>query len=246
MNNKAKSQRKTLSIPADANLQQNERLGLVCNPKRSSHEPPSAPAAMAPAPNEQGQTLADQLLVAAAKAGDANAFFELSNRHSSKLLRAAYRITSNWHDAEDALQEALLSAFTHIQGFEGRSSFSSWLTRIIMNSAYMIMRKKRGHVEIPIEEQTTSRRPGKSGSLAIPRRVLKDSASSAKRQNCCTAPFCAFRLLSAARFTCSIPGSIPRNRSPRPWAYRCRRRSRVCRGHEARCVTRSIWPCTET
>jgi RNA polymerase sigma-70 factor (ECF subfamily) len=151
MNNKAKSQRKTLSIPADANLQQNERLGLVCNPKRSSHEPPSAPAAMAPAPNEQGQTLADQLLVAAAKAGDANAFFELSNRHSSKLLRAAYRITSNWHDAEDALQEALLSAFTHIQGFEGRSSFSSWLTRIIMNSAYMIMRKKRGHVEIPIE-----------------------------------------------------------------------------------------------
>jgi RNA polymerase sigma-70 factor, ECF subfamily len=93
----------------------------------------------------------EQLLVSAAKLGDAVAFVELSKRHSNKILRRAYRIVKNWQDAEDVLQESLLRAFLHLKDFEERSSFSSWLTRIAINFALMSLRKKRGHIEISME-----------------------------------------------------------------------------------------------
>jgi RNA polymerase sigma factor (sigma-70 family) len=57
--------------------------------------------------------------------------------------RTVLRITRDVADAEDTLQEALLKAYTHIGGFEGKSAFSSWLTRIAINSALMLSRKKK-------------------------------------------------------------------------------------------------------
>jgi RNA polymerase sigma-70 factor (ECF subfamily) len=95
--------------------------------------------------------MSDEILVAAAKAGDPAAFVELSNRHSGKLRRTLYRITRNWDDAEDALQDTLLKAFTKLNMFECRSSFSSWLTRIAINSALMVLRKKCASKEISID-----------------------------------------------------------------------------------------------
>lgn len=92
----------------------------------------------------------DELLVSAAKSGDHSAFAALCERHSDKITRTIYRVTRNWHDAEDVLQDSFLKAFVHLNTFEGRSSFSSWLTRIALNSALMSLRKKRG-VEIPID-----------------------------------------------------------------------------------------------
>ena len=94
--------------------------------------------------------LSDELLVVRAKAGDTVAFVELRERHSTKVLRTLYRITRNWEDAEDALQESLLKAFRHLSGFENRSNFSSWLTKIAINSALMILRKKRACKEVSI------------------------------------------------------------------------------------------------
>ena len=85
----------------------------------------------------------DAYLVAAAKAGDHQAYAELCCRHSQRIFRTVLRITGNTADAEDTLQEALLKAYIHIGGFEGRSAFSSWLTRIAINSALMLLRKKR-------------------------------------------------------------------------------------------------------
>jgi RNA polymerase sigma factor (sigma-70 family) len=85
----------------------------------------------------------DMYLVAAAKDGDQQAYTELCRRHSQVIFRTVLRITGNTADAEDALQEALLKAYIHIGGFEGRSAFSSWLTRIAINSALMSLRKKR-------------------------------------------------------------------------------------------------------
>jgi RNA polymerase sigma-70 factor (ECF subfamily) len=64
------------------------------------------------------------------------------------ILRRTYRIVKNWQDAEDVLQESFMKAFVHLNGFQERSSFSSWLTRIAINSALMLLRKKRGHLEI--------------------------------------------------------------------------------------------------
>jgi RNA polymerase sigma-70 factor (ECF subfamily) len=95
--------------------------------------------------------LDDELLVVRAKAGDTLAFVELRERHSTKVLRTVYRITRNWEDAEDALQESLLKAFRHLNGFENRCSFSSWLTRIAINSALMTLRKRRACKEISID-----------------------------------------------------------------------------------------------
>jgi RNA polymerase sigma factor (sigma-70 family) len=85
----------------------------------------------------------DMYLVAAAKDGDHQAYAELCRRHSKQVFRTALRITGNIADAEDTLQEALLKAYVHIRGFEGRSAFSSWLTRIAVNSALMLLRKRR-------------------------------------------------------------------------------------------------------
>src|ERR1700733_4132597 len=95
--------------------------------------------------------MSEAALVSMAKLGDGDAFVELSNLHANRLLRTIYQITRNWHDAEDALQDATLRAFSHLKDFEGKSSFSTWLTRIAINSALMILRKKRGCYEIPFD-----------------------------------------------------------------------------------------------
>jgi RNA polymerase sigma-70 factor (ECF subfamily) len=103
--------------------------------------------------NEMGE-INDELLVSAAQAGDAGAFVELRDRHAHKLLSRIYRITRNWQDAEDVLQDSLLKAFVHLSTFEGRSSFSSWLTRIAINSALMLLRKRRV-VEVSMDASAT-------------------------------------------------------------------------------------------
>jgi RNA polymerase sigma factor (sigma-70 family) len=104
--------------------------------------------------------ISDDLLVGAAQSGDSMAFQELSQRHTYKLTLRINQITRNWQDAEDAVQEAILKAFLHLNRFEGRSRFSTWLTRIAINSALMGLRKKRC-MEQPIEanaaEEVTSR-----------------------------------------------------------------------------------------
>ena len=96
--------------------------------------------------------MSDEMLASKAKSGDTDAFVELSKRHATRVFQAAYRVTRNRQDAEDALQDALLNAFTHMKNFEGRSSFSTWLTRIAINSALMTLRKKRNCHEIPIDD----------------------------------------------------------------------------------------------
>src|SRR5271156_4793620 len=93
----------------------------------------------------------DEWLIAAAKDGNVDAFAALRDRHFRRILRTTYRITKNWEDAEDALQDAFLKAFTHLKEFEGRCSFSSWVTRIAINMALMILRKKRVIKELSID-----------------------------------------------------------------------------------------------
>jgi RNA polymerase sigma-70 factor (ECF subfamily) len=95
--------------------------------------------------------MSESALVSMAKLGDRDAFVELGKLHSSKILRTIYQITRNWHDAEDAHQDAMLRAFCHLKGFQEKSSFATWLTRIAINSALMILRKKRVWCEIPFD-----------------------------------------------------------------------------------------------
>lgn len=90
----------------------------------------------------------EQKLLAAAKCGDRAAFDELFQPLAKRTFQIVYRITRNREDAEDALQDSFLRAFLHIRAYESRSSFSSWLTSIAVNSALMMLRKKRNSFEI--------------------------------------------------------------------------------------------------
>jgi RNA polymerase sigma-70 factor, ECF subfamily len=95
--------------------------------------------------------MSEAALISMAKLGNGDAFILLSKLHSNRILPTIYNITRNWHDAEDALQDAMLRAFSHLKDFQEKSSFSTWLTRIAINSALMILRRKRGGYEIPLD-----------------------------------------------------------------------------------------------
>src|SRR5207302_1837723 len=91
---------------------------------------------------------ADSALVAATKRGDTQAFEELVLRHRQRVLVVALRITNNREDAEDVAQESFHKAFLHLDAFQEKSRFSTWLTRIVMNEAFMLLRRRRGVFEI--------------------------------------------------------------------------------------------------
>ncbi len=93
----------------------------------------------------------DDVLVVAARSGDHPAFVELWTRHSKTAFNMAYRITGNRDDAEDVVQDAWMKAYMHLNTFDGRSKFSTWLTRIAINSALMILRRKRSRPETSME-----------------------------------------------------------------------------------------------
>jgi RNA polymerase sigma-70 factor, ECF subfamily len=90
----------------------------------------------------------DGTLVAAAKRGDTQAFEELVLRHEQRVLAVAQRITNNREDAEDVAQESFHKAFLHLDAFQEKSRFSTWLTRIAMNEAFMLLRRRRGVFEV--------------------------------------------------------------------------------------------------
>jgi RNA polymerase sigma factor (sigma-70 family) len=115
---------------------------------------PKAPAGSAAASKETALRLSEGRLVEATKVGQSTAFVTLCERCSRQLFRAAHRITRNREDAEDAVQDAQLQAFVHLRDFDGRSSFSTWLTRIVINSALMILRKKRATPSVPFDGST--------------------------------------------------------------------------------------------
>jgi RNA polymerase sigma-70 factor, ECF subfamily len=93
-------------------------------------------------------------LVAAAKAGDAAAFEELVNRYEKKIFRLTMNITRNHEDAEDAMQDAFMKAYSHLSNFQEDSRFYTWLVRIAANEALMRLRKRRPNqfsLDEPIE-----------------------------------------------------------------------------------------------
>src|SRR6202795_2292676 len=85
----------------------------------------------------------EKALVARARAGSRTAFGELARRHSHRVYGMSFRILKNREDAEDNLQNVLCKAFGKIQQFEGNSQFSTWLVRIAINEALMMLRKRR-------------------------------------------------------------------------------------------------------
>lgn len=93
----------------------------------------------------------EQMLVVAAKKGDEQAFEDLFKRHQHGIFALALRYTRVREDAEDVVQETFQKAFVHFHKFEGKSSFRTWVTRIGINQALMLLRRRRGVREVPID-----------------------------------------------------------------------------------------------
>jgi RNA polymerase sigma-70 factor (ECF subfamily) len=106
---------------------------------------------------------ADEELVAAAKKGDELCFESLAKRHQRRIFALAFRYTRVREDAEDIVQESLRKAFVHLQKFEGKSSFSTWLTRIAINEALMSLRRRRARHEVLTDDSS-----GDNGATPIP------------------------------------------------------------------------------
>jgi RNA polymerase sigma-70 factor (ECF subfamily) len=98
----------------------------------------------------------ESLAVTRARAGDAEAFRELVDRHSRAVFRVAYRVTGRTEDAEDVVQETFLRAFKQLDRFESRANFGTWLHRIAVNCAVDLIRA-RPRREMPEEQDTLDR-----------------------------------------------------------------------------------------
>jgi RNA polymerase sigma-70 factor, ECF subfamily len=94
----------------------------------------------------------DWAVVQQAIAGNAFAQERLFAHHSDRLYRTAFSVLRNKEDAEDAVQDGLCKAHTSLRSFRGQSSFSTWLTRIVINSALMTRRRRAGRPEASLDE----------------------------------------------------------------------------------------------
>jgi RNA polymerase sigma-70 factor (ECF subfamily) len=91
----------------------------------------------------KGELTDEQKLVLQAKSGHISAFGELYERHQLKIFRSALRILRNEQDAEDAVQQSFQHAFVNLYRFRGDSAFTTWVTRIAINEALMMLRRRR-------------------------------------------------------------------------------------------------------
>ena len=116
---------------------------------------------------------------------------DLIVHHSARFRRIALRLLDNIADAEDAVQDALLSAFTHLNQFRGQAKMSTWLTAIVINSARMKLRRRspqaqlsldetHGEQKLPLAEMLPDRQPNPEEVCC--RRELAERLADATRQ----------------------------------------------------------------
>jgi RNA polymerase sigma-70 factor (ECF subfamily) len=113
---------------------------------------------MAPAPAGAPLSNDDTQLAGRIARRDQSAFELLMRRHNPALFRVARAILRDDAEAEDALQDAYLDAYRHIDDFRGSSKLGTWLTRIVVNHALMrLRRQKREHVVVPFDRPEKER-----------------------------------------------------------------------------------------
>src|SRR6478752_2889426 len=101
----------------------------------------------------------EEKLIRDGQRGDSQAVEALFRRYQRPLFQTALRVLGNAEDAEDALQDGLLSAYRNLPRFEGRSQFSTWMTRIVINAALMRRRSKRAHPALSLDDSSEEKTP---------------------------------------------------------------------------------------
>ena len=114
-------------------------------------------------------------LVEQARQGNLDAFTDLVNRYEGKIFRLTQHITGNREDAEDALQETFLKAYSRLDQFHGDSRFYTWLVRIAVNESLMKLRKRKTTAAVSLDE------PIESDGNFMPREVASWDPSPEER-----------------------------------------------------------------
>ena len=125
------------------------------------------------------EQIPDDRLVELIRVGNHEAFESLRVRHEKRLLNTAIRILRNREDAEDALQDSFLKAYRRIETFSGRSTVSTWLTRIVINTCLMQLRRQRTKPSVSLDERNEY---GQSRRDEIPDRAINVEASYVVRE----------------------------------------------------------------
>ena len=102
--------------------------------------------------HEYSDDISNAELVKKSQLGDKNAFEELVRRHQELVFSLAYKLTGNRELANDVAQEAFIRAWRAIQKFRGDSTFSTWIYRITVNTAWTLRKKAKKHYSLNIED----------------------------------------------------------------------------------------------
>lgn len=100
------------------------------------------------------QQVSDRALIEEFRTGSLDAYEQLLRRYESKVYNLALKFTRNPEDAEEVLQDVFVTLYQKIKGFEGKSAFSSWLYRIVVNASFMKLRKRKQNPAVSIEDLT--------------------------------------------------------------------------------------------
>lgn len=126
-------------------------------------------------PNTTASIAANTALQVSNLEATTQAFAQILLTHLKSFYRQAYRLLENQAEAEDAVQDALLAAYAHLDQFKGESEMSTWVTAIVHNCARLQVRKRRRHIDVPIDEPMGELQAGPiSGQLADPRPSPED------------------------------------------------------------------------
>jgi RNA polymerase sigma-70 factor (ECF subfamily) len=124
-----------------------------------------------------GAPASDEILVDRARRGDRSAIEELFRRHWGVAHRVAFRLLGHEQDAQDATQECMIKALAHLDDFDGRSGFRTWLLRIVTNAAFDAGRKRKRRPSVGL-----GLADGEPGNASEPA-VEDDPALALRRQD---------------------------------------------------------------
>lgn len=124
----------------------------------------------------------DPTLVDLTLLGDDSAFEELVGRHQQRVLGTAYKVTFNRWAAEDAAQDAFVSAWMHLSALEDKEAFGAWVCAISKNQAYRLMRRYSAAIDVSLDLAEFAEPADKAAEDASELREAVDSLSEALRE----------------------------------------------------------------
>jgi RNA polymerase sigma-70 factor (ECF subfamily) len=115
--------------------------------------------------------LSDEQVVTRVLAGETALFEALMRRYNERLYRAARAILRDENEAEDVMQQAYVNAYSHLRQFDGRSKFSTWLTRIAVHEALARARRRGRYMTIDSENSSANDVPNTRDAAPDPERL---------------------------------------------------------------------------